>query len=221
MNKEEIKAKTVVQFYVLCTKLKNTIRSGWKTWNVKSERLESVAEHIFGVQQLAIAMWSQYNYDINIYKVITMLALHELEEIIIGDLTVWDISHENKISQGHKAIKYMLKDLIKHDEIENLILEFDNRKTPEARFAYYCDKLECDIQCKLYDESGKVDLNHQHTNPIMKDDQVQELLHKKHSWSGMWLEYGRNKNNYDSNFMEVSDYVEQNEIIQFMKKNSD
>ena len=218
MNTENSRAQTVVEFYVLCTKLKHIIRTGWKTWNVKSERLESVAEHIFGVQQLAIAMWSQYNYDINIYKVITMLALHELEEVAIGDLTVWDISHENKISQGHKAIKYMLKDLIKHDEIEKLILEFDNRKTPEARFAYYCDKLECDIQCKLYDESGNVDLTQQHTNTIMKDKYIQELLHKKHSWSGMWLEYGRAQNNYDSNFMEVSNYVEKNEITQNSKK---
>ena len=74
MNKN-IKAKTVVGFYVLCQKLKNTIRSGWKAWNVKSKRLESVAEHVYGAQQLAIAMWSQYNYDVDIYKVIMMLAL--------------------------------------------------------------------------------------------------------------------------------------------------
>ena len=218
MNKNTIKAKTVVEFYVLCSKLKNTIRSGWKAWNVKSERLESVAEHIYGTQQLAIAMWSQYNYDIDIYKVIMMLALHELEEVTIGDLTVWDISHKDKISQGHNAIKHILKKIIKRDEIESLILEFDTRKTQEAQFAYYCDKLECDIQCKLYDESGTVDLTKQKNNQIIQDKYVQELLGKKRSWSGMWLEYGRNKNYYDPNFSEVSNYVEKNEITQFIKQ---
>ena len=77
-------AASVVNFYVFCTKLKNLVRKGYKTWKVKRERVESVAEHIFGVQMFAIAMWSQYGYDVNIYKVIMMLAVHELEEIIMG-----------------------------------------------------------------------------------------------------------------------------------------
>lgn len=50
MSKEE----NVVSYYVICNKLKNVIRTGWKTWNVKRERLESVAENIFGVQMLTI-----------------------------------------------------------------------------------------------------------------------------------------------------------------------
>ena len=61
MSKEE----NVIKYYVMCNKLKNVIRTGWKTWNVKRERIESVAEHIFGVQMLAIAMKSEYEYDIN------------------------------------------------------------------------------------------------------------------------------------------------------------
>ena len=51
---------------VLCNKLKNVIRKGWKDWHVKKERLESVAEHIFGVQMLAIAMKSEYEYDVDL-----------------------------------------------------------------------------------------------------------------------------------------------------------
>ena len=77
------KCKNVVNYYVLCTKLKDVIRTGWKTWNVKRERLESVAEHVFGVQTLAIAMYSEFEYDIDIMKVLFMLAVHELEETII------------------------------------------------------------------------------------------------------------------------------------------
>ena len=42
MGKEE----KVINYYVLCNKLKNVIRTGWKDWNVQRERLESVAEHI-------------------------------------------------------------------------------------------------------------------------------------------------------------------------------
>lgn len=89
-------AKNVIEYYVLCNKLKNVIRTGWKIWNVKKDRLESIAEHVYGVQMLAIAMYSEYKYDIDIKKVIFMLAIHELEEIYIGDLTLFDISNEDK-----------------------------------------------------------------------------------------------------------------------------
>ena len=72
------KQKNVINYYVLCNKLKNVIRTGWKDWSVQRKRLESVAEHIFGVQMLAIAMKSEYNYDVDILKVIMMIAIHEL-----------------------------------------------------------------------------------------------------------------------------------------------
>ena len=92
MSKEE----NVVKYYVMCNKLKDVIRTGWKDWHVKRDRLESVAEHVYGVQMLAIAMASEYKYDIDILKVICMLAVHELEEVVIGDLTMFQISKEDK-----------------------------------------------------------------------------------------------------------------------------
>ena len=146
------KEQNVIEFYVLCNKLKNVIRTGWNDWNVKRERIESVAEHIYSVQMLALAMHSEFKYEINLRKTITMIAVHELEEILIGDLTCFQVSKEEKAKMGHEAVEKVLKNLSNKDEIKNLILEFDERKTNEAKFAYYCDKLECDLQCKLYDE---------------------------------------------------------------------
>lgn len=40
------KEQNVLNYYVVCNKLKNVIRTGWKDWKVKRERIESVAEHI-------------------------------------------------------------------------------------------------------------------------------------------------------------------------------
>ena len=206
------KAKTVVDYYVICNKLKDIIRTGWKHWHVNRDRLESVAEHVYGVQSLALAMWSQYEYDIDFYKVILMLAIHELEETVIGDLTQFDITHENKLNQGHIAVHEILRDLLKKEEIEQLILEFDARETKEAIFAYHCDKLECDIQSKLYDEEGCVDLNNQTDNHTTNDAEVSRLLNENKPWSSMWMEFSRNKYHYDSNFTEVSKYAENNKI---------
>ena len=213
MSKEE----NVVRYYVLCNKLKDVIRTGWKDWNVKKERLESVAEHIYGTQMLALAMKSEYNYDIDIFKVIYMLALHELEEIVIGDLTLFQISKEEKKKIGHEAINKVLNNLIDKDKMINIILEFDERKTKEAIFAHYCDKLECDIQSKLYDKY--VDLNDQESNNTFNDSKVQELLQEKNSFSWMWLKFGQQRYNYDSNFKAVSDFVLNTDISKYQEYN--
>ena len=188
MTKEE----KVIKYYMICNKLKSLIRSGWIKWNLEGDRLESVAEHIYGVQMLAISMWSEYKYDIDLEKVILMLAVHELEETVIGDLTIFDIE--------------------KSDKIKNLIFEFDDRKTKEALFAYYCDKLECDIQAKIYDDRGYVSLRKQDNNKVFKDKDVKKYLDEYKSFSGMWLKFGQDKYNYDNNFKEVSDYLLNNDI---------
>ena len=42
MSREE----NVIKYYVLCNKLKDVIRTGWKVWNVERERLESQKKDI-------------------------------------------------------------------------------------------------------------------------------------------------------------------------------
>ena len=108
---------------------------------------------------------------------------------------------------GHQAISQILNGLIDKSKIENIILEFDERKTKEADFAYHCDKLECDLQCKLYDEEKCVDLTHQENNPTFSDSRVQKLLNSKNSWSEMWLNFGQDSYKYDKNFTDVSNYA--------------
>ncbi len=212
------KEENVIKYYVLCNKLKNIIRTGWQDWNVNRNRIESVAEHIFGVQMLAIAMKSEYQYDIDIMKVIYMLAIHELGETIIGDLTQFQVSKEEKEKMEHEAVHNVLSLLLDGEQIEQLFLEFDAHQTPEAMFAYQCDKLECDIQSKLYDQEGCVDLSHQEGNTTANNEFVKKILENGQSWSDMWLEFGQRKYPYDQNFMSVSAYVKNNEIGQSYTK---
>ena len=208
-----LKEQKVVNYYVICNRLKNLIRSGWTTWNVQRERIESVAEHIFGVQMLAIAMKSEYQYDVDLLKVIYMIAIHELGEITIGDLTQFEITLKEKEKVEHEAVHKILGDLLDGKEIENLFLEFDSHATKEAMFAYQCDKLECDLQCKLYDEEGCVDLNNQEGNISLKDQRVQSLLETEDSWSTMWLKFDQQSYPFDKNFKAVSNYVIKNSIL--------
>ena len=209
MSKEE----NVVNYYVICNKLKNVIRTGWKDWNVSKDRLESVAEHIYGTQMLALAMYSEFNYDLDIKKVIYMLAIHELGETLIGDLTQFQISKSEKEKLEHEAVHKILNNLVNGNEIEKLFLEFDSHNTKESLFAYECDKLECDIQSKIYDEEGYVDLNNQKDNKTIDNERVKKLLKSGESFSSMWIKYGQETYPYDENFRSVSNYVINNRIL--------
>jgi len=208
------KPANVINYYVLCNKLKDMIRSGWQKWHVKRDRLESVAEHVYGVQMLAIAMYSEYDYDINIEKVILMLAVHELEEVAIGDLVPFEITKAEKLKIGHEAVSKILDGISDKANLKSLIYEFDARKTPEAKFAHLCDKLEADIQCKLYDEENCVDWQDQDDNELLKYHQVQESVDFEKSWSECWIEHDQNHYDYDQNFLAVIDYLKKHQIKQ-------
>ena len=90
--------------------------------------------------------------------------------------------------------------------------EFNKKETPESKFAYHCDKLEADIQVKLYDQEHCFDINNQVNNPIYNTPRIRELLDKEKSLSGAWIEFDRDKYLDDPNFLIIIDYLK-NELI--------
>ena len=201
------KQETVFNYYKACNVLKDTIRTGWLDWKVNKERLESVAEHIYGTQMLAIAMQSEFKYDIDLMKVINMLAIHELGECVIGDFVFYEIDAKEKEKLEHNAVHDMLSGLMDKDYIEELFLEFDAHETLESKFAYQCDKLECDLQCKLYDMAGGVDLTKQRSEHAMENEKVKELIEQGKTWSDMWISFDIDRGIYDDNFKSVAEYA--------------
>ena len=206
------KIKDIMSFYALCSKLKDTIRKGPLTWNANRERIESVADHIYGVQMLAISIYYQFGYKLDLNKVIYMLAIHELEEIEIGDLAFYETTKEDKLEKGKNATNLLLKDLLGKEEISKLLDEYNERKTEEAIFAYHCDKLECDVQMKLYDQEGCFDLNNQPNNPIIDLPSVRKVLDSESSISNAWIEFDRSKFEDDPVFIEIINWLKDNNI---------
>ena len=153
---KDFDVRRVIEKYYLIAELKNKIRSGWLVWNVSKERLETVAEHVFAVMHLAELLHSESGIDVDINKVREMLLWHETEEIFIPDYTPYDsnISREEWLRQGKDAARKILKDLEIGPEKIALIDEFDAHETPEAKFAFLCDKFECSLQIKRYSDAG-------------------------------------------------------------------
>ena len=210
----EERLKSTMRFYLLATQLKYKIRSGWNEthWNVSKDRLESVAEHIYGTCILALSIDSEFETHLDIDKVVKMLVLHELGEVVIGDITPFDnISPEEKMKNEHEAIKKILGDLIKKEEYFALLMELDERKTREAIFAYHCDKLDADIQAKIYQDMGcQNSLEKQENNVVFKSKRVQQMVQNGAKTAfDIWYEWDKSLYSDDENFSGLLDYVKE------------
>ena len=211
MNK---RLKNAMSFYLLATQLKYKLRSGWDKnhWNINSKRLESIAEHVYGTCILALSIDSEFETNLDIDKVIKMLVLHELGEVIIGDITPFDnITPEEKMENEHEAIREVLGDLIKKEEYYSLLLEFDEKKTKEAIFAYHCDKLDADIQAKVYQDMGcQNPLDKQSNNVVFKSKRVQQMVENGASTAfDIWYQWDRVIYTDDDKFASLLDYIKE------------
>lgn len=209
---EENRLRNAMRFYLLATQLKYKIRSGWDKshWNISNERIESIAEHVYGTCILAISLDSEFKCNINLSKVLKMLIVHELGEVVIGDITPFDnVSPEEKLKLEHEAIVNVIGDLLKKEEIISLLLEFDENKSKEAIFAHHCDKLEADIQSKVYQDMGcHNSLDNQENNVVFKNPKIQQLLDDGAKTAfDIWYEWDKSLYNDDIIFSRMLDYA--------------
>lgn len=207
----------IFRFYYLNRVLKQKVRSGWDSthWNVSNDRVERISEHCVGTIALAIALKSQFGFDVDLDKVISTLCVHEIGEIKIGDITPFDnITPEQKQEIEHKAIIEVLGNLSNKDNIIDSIFEFDKRETNEAKFAYYCDKLEADIQSKVYQDMGcHHPLTEQQNNVVFKSDKVQEMVKDGVTTAfDIWYEWDKSIYKDAPVFTKVLKYVKDNNI---------
>lgn len=211
--KESEKIENLLKFYLLATELKDKIRSGWKVWNIDRKRVESIAEHIYGTCILAIGIDSEFDLNIDIYKVVMMLVLHEIEEVKIGDLTPFDnVTKEEKRKIGKKAVEEVFSTLSKKNSYIELIEEFEERKTRESVFAKMCDKLEADIQCKLYCEENSIDMNKNENAHLLTDSRVKKLIDNgAKTVADLYIENDRPV--YTEKVVEdIADYIKENNL---------
>lgn len=178
----EAKNMTMVQFANLMhvqetlDTLKTKIRQGIINWNITGIRRESIAEHVYSVQQLAWLMWLGTNKKIDILKVVSTLSIHEVEETIIGDITPYSgITPEQKREMGIKAVKEVLGKLNKYEFMHALINEFDDEETENAFFAHLCDKLDCDLTVKYYSDGGYCSIENA-TDAMKNNPKIQKLI---------------------------------------------
>ena len=119
-------------------KLKSVLRQNHMP---QQNRRENSAEHSWHVILMALSMKDYANEPIDINKVIKMMAVHDLGEIDSGDEFHYT-KNSKKDDQERECIK-RLCDIAPQslaDEVLNLWQEFEERQTPEAKFAHAIDR---------------------------------------------------------------------------------
>ena len=164
------------KFYFKATQLKDILRQGAVQWNVKKNRLESIAEHVYGCLILAISLHSELNLELDLGKTLEMLAIHELEELVIGDVTPLDnIDKKDLKYKAREAVFSFVKNLNQSDFLVNLTDECNEGKSLEAKFAKAVDKLECVLEFKKYQDLKQVSLSHLKPQ-MLKNKKVKEFV---------------------------------------------
>lgn len=211
---DNVKNQSIIDFYAITNRLKNEVRAGLLVWGVSAPRLESAAEHVYSTQMLAIAFASEHDFDIDLRRVIMMLAVHELGEAVVGDITPLDGAMRSRKRQMEiDAVQGILSGLSNGGDVRNLFMEYEDNETEEARFCHQVDKLEACLQALTYDAEG-------HTDFLRgKTDKTEELRQKNiqqgyvalgTAWTNQDIEWGR----YDGKFLEFAKYIRDNKIFE-------
>ena len=178
MKKNE-QVEKILNLYYTFTSLKEVNRTGWRYWCVEGMRVESIADHTYGAIMLALSIYANTDLKLDINKVVMMLALHETEEIYIGDLTPFDKKARlTKAEDGKKAVERVFACADKKKYFLDIIAEFEAKSSPEAKFAHQIDKLEADLQALKYE--GHFNLEKVNPN-ILNDERIVKIRNSKNT----------------------------------------
>lgn len=109
-------------------------------------RRENSAEHSWHIALMAVVLAGHAPPGTDLSRVIAMLLLHDLVEIDAGDLSVYaDEAAQARQAAAEAAAARRLFGLLpagQGTELRALWEEFEQRRTPEARFARALDRLQ-------------------------------------------------------------------------------
>jgi len=140
--------KNIANFLFEAGMLKRTPRSGFQFLGTGAE---SVAEHIFRATYIGYALGSLAK-DVNVDRLIKMCLFHDLPEARTGDLNY--VNKKYVKADEKKAIRDLSETLPFGNEIEKLVLEYEEGTTAEAKLARDADQLEMILALKEYKDLG-------------------------------------------------------------------
>lgn len=140
---EESRLSQQVRFIVEVDRLKEIFR---QTLLIGSRRPENDAEHSWHLCLIAIVLVEHAaDPSVDILRVLKMLIVHDLVEIDAGDTFAYDTArmadqHEREMCAADRIFGLLPPE--QRDEMRALWDEFEEKRTPEAKFATAVDRFQ-------------------------------------------------------------------------------
>lgn len=168
-----------LDFFKTVGKSKRLLRSGPVREGIKDP--ESVAEHSFRTGVIAMVLADKLGYEVNREKLVKMALIHDIGEIVTGDVVVQrgeviDLKlRDSKEEQEETGIRHIFNQIQEGDKYGKIFEEMIERKSPEAKIFWQFDKLELALTALEYEEEqGKqleeffLDANTHMKEPLLK-----------------------------------------------------
>tara|TARA_B100000749_G_scaffold126398_1_gene97080 strand:- start:826 stop:1350 length:525 start_codon:yes stop_codon:yes gene_type:complete len=148
----------LLTFFKLSGELKKQIRTGWLL-KAKIDQPESVADHVFRTTLIAMILGSIKKLDL--CKLLEMAILHDLDEVITGDLLPEEKDNINSNLFNDNLLTFL--PAFFEQRYSKLYQEIKNETSPESKLLKQIDHFEMAIQAKEYselspDESSLIEL---------------------------------------------------------------
>ena len=134
--------KKQLDFILEIDKEKNILR---QTHLSDHGRRENDAEHAWHMAIMAYLLKEYSNEPVDVAKVMIMCLIHDVVEIDAGDTYAYDAEGLKTQKAREEAAKERIYSLLPDDQkqdLQALFAEFEERKTPEAKFARALDNLQ-------------------------------------------------------------------------------
>jgi putative hydrolase of HD superfamily len=132
-----------LSFIVEIDKLKSILRH---TLLMDGSRRENDAEHAWHLSLMALVFSDlSKGKDLDLFKVVRMVLIHDLVEIDSGDAFLYDEKKRAELKTLERGAARRIFGLLPRDqarEFRRLWEEFEERKSPEARFAAALDRFQ-------------------------------------------------------------------------------
>lgn len=140
-----------IQFLIEIDKIKHIFR---KTKLFNKSRFENDAEHAWHLSLMALVLSEYANEKIDTSRVIKMVLIHDIVEIDAGDVIVYDTQMRTLAQEKENIAAERIFGILPEDQKKEFIelwKEFEERKSPEAKFAAAIDRFEPILQNHLTD----------------------------------------------------------------------
>lgn len=134
--------KKQIDFITEIDKLKNIYR---QTYVLNEDRKENDSEHSWHIALLAFILAEYSDEPVDVLKTIKMLLIHDIVEIDAGDTYYYDNDGYNSKKEREEKASERIFGLLPDDQRDEMISlwnEFEERITPESKFANILDHVQ-------------------------------------------------------------------------------